>query len=100
MFVVIFQAILTVPEDEYLQTASQLRELALNDYGCLKFVAMTEGDQELALSWWADEESIRHWKQASDHLMAQQLGRERWYSSYSVEVGKITRKYAFPEDTA
>jgi heme-degrading monooxygenase HmoA len=93
MFVVIFRATARHLDAEYSTTAARLRELALTRFGCLEFVALTEGSQEVALSYWPDEASIRAWKQHADHLMAQQLGRERWYSSYRVEVAEIQRQY-------
>ena len=93
MFVVIFRATARQLDAEYSATAARLRELALSQFGCLEFVAVNEGDQEVALSYWPDEASIRAWKQHTDHLMAQQLGRERWYRGYSVEVAEIKRHY-------
>ena len=93
MFVVIFRATARHLDAGYSTTAARLRELALTRFGCLEFVAVTEGTQEVALSYWPDEVSIRAWKQHADHLMAQQLGRERWYSGYSVEVAEIKRQY-------
>jgi len=96
MFVVIFRATAQHLDAEYSATAAHLRELALTQFGCLEFLAVTEGNQEVALSYWPDEASIRAWKQHADHLMAQQLGRERWYSSYRVEVAEIKRHYGSP----
>lgn len=93
MFVVIFRATARALDAEYAATAAHLRELALRDFGCLEFVAVTEGDQEVALSYWPDEARIRAWKQQADHLMAQQLGRERWYSGYTVEIAEVRRRY-------
>ena len=93
MFVVIFRATARALDTDYAATAAHLRELALRDFGCLEFLAVTEGEQEIALSYWPDEASIRAWKQQADHLMAQRLGRERWYASYSVEVAEVKRAY-------
>ncbi len=45
------------------------------------------------MSYWPDEASIRAWKQHTDHLLAQHLGRERWYARYSVEVAEVKRHY-------
>jgi hypothetical protein len=28
-------------------------------------------------------------------VLAQQLGRERWYESYTVQVAEVTREYRF-----
>ena len=96
MFVVIFRATARQLDADYSATAARLRELALTQFGCLEFVAVTEGNQEVALSYWPDEASIRAWKQHTDHLMAQQLGRVRWYSGYCVEVAEIKRQYTVP----
>lgn len=96
MFVVIFRAKARNLDAEYSAMAAQMRQLALTQFGCLDFTAVTEGDQEVALSYWPDGASIRAWKLHTDHLMAQRLGRERWYASYSVEVAEITRRYRHP----
>jgi heme-degrading monooxygenase HmoA len=93
---VIFRAQARTLDTEYSRMAAQMRELALTRFGCLDFTAATEGEQEIALSYWPDEASIRAWKQHADHLMAQKFGRERWYASYSVEVAEVKRAYRGP----
>ncbi len=84
MYVVIFRARVRTLDSEYSRIAAQLRELALQQFGCLEFHALNEGANEVALSYWPDEQSIRAWKSHADHVLAQQLGRERWYASYTV----------------
>lgn len=96
MFVVIFRARVRQFDAEYSAMAAQMRALALNQFGCLDFTATTEGDQEIAVSYWPDEASIRAWKQHTEHLEAQKLGRDRWYTSYEVDIAEIRRNYAFP----
>ncbi|HSC69654.1 MAG TPA: antibiotic biosynthesis monooxygenase [Cellvibrio sp.] len=98
MYAVIFHAEIAQLDDEYFATAKQLRELALSQYGCLDFVATTEGEREIAISYWPSLEHIRHWKQNTPHLGAQQQGRSRWYKSYKVEVMEILRTYQQPND--
>jgi heme-degrading monooxygenase HmoA len=95
MFVVIFRAKVHRADSEYTQVAARMRELALGQFGCLEFTAVTEDQDEIALSYWPTEESIRAWKSHSEHVLAQQLGRERWYESYVVQVAEITREYRF-----
>ena len=70
-----------------------MRELALNEFGCTEFHAVTDGRDEIALSYWPDEDAIRAWKSHPEHLLAQQAGRDRWYESYSVQVARVTRQY-------
>lgn len=96
MYAVIFHAEIAQLDDEYFATAKQLRELAMTDYGCLDFVATSEGSREIAISYWPSLDHITHWQQNSEHLRAQQQGRARWYKSYKVEVVELLRTYAFP----
>jgi heme-degrading monooxygenase HmoA len=66
------------------RTAARMRDLALREFGGLEFHAVTEGDREVAVSCWPDEDAIRAWKRHPEHVLAQRAGRERWYESYSV----------------
>ncbi|MCU0676131.1 MAG: antibiotic biosynthesis monooxygenase [Myxococcota bacterium] len=93
MVVVIFRAQVRDADDEYSRVAARLRELALNDFGCLEFVSAHDGTVEIALSYWPDEASVAAWKREREHVLAQELGRERWYERYVVEVAEITRAY-------
>lgn len=95
MFAVIFRATTGTQDEEYSKTVARMRELAFDKYGCLDFVAVTEGKQEIAISYWENEASIREWKNDSEHALAQELGREKWYESYIVEVVEIKRSYKY-----
>lgn len=99
MYAVIFTARIKQLDDHYEQTASRMRQLARERYGCLDFVSSTQGDQEIAISYWQRESDILRWKQDPEHLQAQQLGRTRWYASYRVEVVEIRRHYSHDEQT-
>jgi heme-degrading monooxygenase HmoA len=44
----------------------------------------------------ANETSILAWKANVEHLVAQQLGKERWYAHYEVRVGRVERAYDGP----
>ncbi len=92
-YVVIFRARVRAFDDEYSSTAARMRDLALSQFGCLEFQAVTEGDHEVALSYWPDEASIRAWRAHPEHVLAQRAGRERWYASYTVQIATITREY-------
>lgn len=96
MFVVIFRAHIRQLDAEYNSMAARMRELALSQFGCLSFTAATEGDHEIAVSYWPDEASIRAWKQHAEHLEAQQLGRDRWYAGYDVDIAEVKRSYSRP----
>lgn len=93
MFVVIFRAKVKRLDTEYAAMAQRMRELAFKEFGCMDFVSLSEGDEEITLSYWPDEDSIRRWRLHPEHMRAQQLGKEKWYASYSVEVATIQRSY-------
>ena len=94
MYAVIFTAEVNQVDEEYSGTALRMRELAREKYGCTEFVSVTEGTKEISISYWESEEQIRRWKQDSEHLVAQQLGRSTWYNSYKVQVVEVVREYA------
>ena len=96
MFVVIFRAKVRRFDEDYSRVAARMRDLAIRKFGCLEFHAVTEGEHEVALSYWPDEESIRAWRNHPEHVLAQQAGRDRWYESYSVQVAEINREYRVP----
>lgn len=93
MYAVIFKAEINTFDDGYFKMAQRLRELAINQYGCTEFVAVTEGSLEIAISYWENQEKIQGWKQDAEHLVAQELGRSTWYKSYKVQVVEIIREY-------
>ncbi len=95
MYAVIFRAKPGTQDDEYGKTVARMRELAFDKYGCLDFIAVTEGDQEIAISYWQNEEEIREWKTDSEHFLAQEAGRSKWYESYVVQVVEIKREYKY-----
>ena len=93
MYVVIFRAEVNRFDDAYSAMAERMRELAINEYGCMEFTACTEGSYEIALSYWENESQIKVWRQNSEHLIAQELGKNNWYKSYTVQVVEIVREY-------
>ncbi|MEZ5534312.1 MAG: antibiotic biosynthesis monooxygenase [Thiolinea sp.] len=94
MYAVIFRAEINTLDDEYSAMAARMRDLAINEYGCMEFVSATEGAQELAISYWPDLRSIQNWKSNPEHLQAQALGRKKWYKSYQVQVVEVIKEYS------
>jgi heme-degrading monooxygenase HmoA len=95
MFAVIFRAVPGAQDEQYKKTVDRMRELAFTQYGCLDFVAVTEGEQEVAISYWENEEAIKAWKNDAEHTLAQGNGQRKWYQSYTVQVVEIKREYTF-----
>jgi heme-degrading monooxygenase HmoA len=93
-YAVIFRAQIRNFDDAYSRTGEQMRKLAMEQYGCTEFTAVTEGEQEIAISYWQDLDQIKRWKQDALHLAAQERGRTDWYRSYQVEIVEIVRRYS------
>lgn len=98
MFAVIFKARVGNQDQAYSDAVARMRELAFDKYGCLDFIALTEGDKEIAISYWTDEQAIVAWRKDSEHQLAQQFGKQSWYKSYQVEVTEVKRSYSWGED--
>ncbi|MCL6236471.1 antibiotic biosynthesis monooxygenase [Acinetobacter sp. ANC 5579] len=92
-YVVIFKACIRTLDELYFSTAQQLRDKALTHFNCQHFEALTEGEHEIALSYWNTLEDIRAWQQDAQHLVAQQLGKNQWYTNFSVEICEVLRRY-------
>jgi heme-degrading monooxygenase HmoA len=94
MYAVIFRATVGDLDQEYAEAMERMKKLAFEEYGCLDFVAFTEGNGRIAISYWNSEEDIRNWKNNSEHLSAQKQGAEKWYQSYTVQVAEVQREYS------
>lgn len=97
-YAVIFTSRRTEGDSGYEAMAGAMLELALKQRGCLG--AETARDAAgfgITVAYFADEGAIHAWKENSRHLVAQQLGKERWYSHYEVRVARVERAYSGPE---
>jgi len=82
------------PDDGYEDTAARMLELASRQPG---FLGVESARERLGLTvcYWSDLDAIAAWKAETEHVAAQQAGRERWYERYSVRVALVERAYAF-----
>lgn len=94
--VVIFRARHHATDERYIETAMALRDRAIAEFGCLEFVYSTTPEgEEIALSFWPDEASIKRWKADLDHQAAQREAYARWYSGFRIQIGEISREYGW-----
>ncbi|MDX2428268.1 MAG: antibiotic biosynthesis monooxygenase [Xanthomonadales bacterium] len=92
MYAVIFKASVAELDDEYSRMAERLKKLAFEKYGCQDFVSVTQGNEEIAISYWETEQQIHDWKQDPEHRLAQTRGRQKWYKSFSIDICKVIKK--------
>lgn len=97
-YAVIFTAQLTEKTQGYDAMADRMGELAAQQPGYLGMES-TRNDTGLGItvSYWADEAAIKNWKAVAEHALAQNMGRERWYSHYTLRVARVERHYQGPE---
>ncbi|QBF81728.1 antibiotic biosynthesis monooxygenase [Shewanella maritima] len=93
MYAVIFKAKVGEQDEQYTEMVARMRELAFEKYHCVDFIAVTEGDMEVAISYWNSEKDIERWHRDVEHAKAQMFGKQKWYQEYQVEVVEIKRKY-------
>jgi len=96
-YAVIFTSIRTDEDAQnYADMASLMAALAAEQPGYLG-VESARNDIGITVSYWESLEAIQHWKAQADHLIAQQMGREKWYSAYKTRVCKVERDYGFEQ---
>jgi heme-degrading monooxygenase HmoA len=80
----------------YEAMAISMDSLAARQPGYLGIESVRrEGELAITVSYWVDDESARAWKQVAEHQVAQQLGRDRWYTGYRLRVARVERDYGF-----
>ena len=91
-YAVIFSSLTTEVSEAYAETAARMVELAAQQPG---FLGVESAREELGItiSYWADLDSIKAWKRNAEHLMAQKMGREKWYSNYKARIARVERDY-------
>lgn len=91
MYAVIFKAKIRQLDDDYFELAVRMQDLALKKYGCTEFLSVSEKGTEIAISYWPSLAQIEVWRQDVEHLIAQSLGRNKWYESFEVQTLEIIR---------
>jgi len=82
---------------EYLQIASELRELLKDIDGFIsieRFQSISEEGKILSLSFWRDEKAIEQWRTLVEHRAAQKKGKDSLFNSYRIRVAPVVRDYS------
>jgi heme-degrading monooxygenase HmoA len=91
-YAVIFTSLRAEGDQGYGAMAGHMLELAAMQPGFLGVESARDG-VGITVSYWANLEAIQRWKQQAEHLEAQRLGRERWYSTFKVRIARVDRDY-------
>ena len=80
--------------DGYLEMAEKMETLAKHQEGFLGLDSV-RNQLGITVSYWDSLEAIKNWKHQSDHLIAQDKGKSKWYAWYNVKICKVEREYSF-----
>ena len=91
-YAVIFSSHRTVGDEGYNQMSVKMLELASTQPG---FLGVESAREEIGItvSYWQALDSIKTWKLNIEHIEAQKLGREKWYSNFRIRISKVEREY-------
>jgi heme-degrading monooxygenase HmoA len=91
-YAVIFTSLRTGIEEGYHETALEMERLAAIQPGYLGHESVRD-EIGLTVSYWESLQDIQNWKLQSDHLIAQRMGREKWYSAFKIRICQVERDY-------
>ncbi|MGJ8527809.1 antibiotic biosynthesis monooxygenase family protein [Maritalea sp.] len=101
MIAVIFEV---VPKEEhkatYLNIAAALKaelETLPGFISVERFQSLTDENKMLSLSFFEDEEAVRHWRNLQSHRLAQSKGRSKVFEGYRLRVANVLRDYGKTE---
>lgn len=83
-------------EAEYHRIADRMRELVQSMPGFVSIKTFTAPDGERVSVVEFDSETTHNaWREHPAHREAQRLGRERFYSEYRIQVGRVEKDYGW-----
>ncbi|CAH2714566.1 putative protein YqjZ [Neobacillus rhizosphaerae] len=96
-YVVIFTSQRTENDSKgYASMSDKMEELARLQPGFISVESARDHEGHgITVSYWESLEAIQKWKANTAHQVAQQKGKETWYSNYNVQICKIVREYSF-----
>lgn len=93
-YAVIFTTVVSENLEDYEKTARKMATLATQLKG---FLGMDSARNEIGItvSYWKTLDDITAWKNNTEHTLARNLGREKWYKTYQLRICKVEREYGF-----
>ena len=93
-YAVMFSSQRTDGDRGYEMMADRMVKLAANQPGFLAVESVrNENGFGITVSYWASKRASANWKAHAEHAVAQETGKQLWYSDYTVRVAKVEREY-------
>lgn len=95
-------------KQDYLDRAAALRNQLASIDGVIsieRFESLYEPGKILSLGFFENEDAVTAWRNASEHRIAQQLGRAGYFVDYRLRMAHVLRDYGMhqrdeaPEDS-
>ena len=93
-YVVIFTSVRTPGDKGYDQMSDKMMELVSKQEGFLGCESARE-ETGITVSYWKDLDSIKKWKENTEHSFTGKMGKELWYKSFKTRIAKVERDYDF-----
>lgn len=88
-----------VDNQEYEKMAETMVQLAHNQKGFLGIESCRGIDgYGITVSYWQNQEDIVNWKVNTEHQIAQEFGRSKWYDRFTTRICKVEREYSFEKE--
>ena len=97
-YAVIFSSVRTKGNNGYYEMSEQMVGLAAEQDGFLG-METARNDLGITVSYWRDLESVKKWRNNSEHSIARSKGRSDWYQSFKTRIAKVERDYEFEKVT-
>ena len=93
-YAVIFTSERTEGDNGYDAMANAMESLAEQQPG-FRGIESARSAVGITVSYWDSIEAIQAWKNNAAHLVAQQFGKEKWYSGYQIRICRVEHEYGF-----
>ena len=93
-YAVIFTSIKSETDDGYEEMAEKMVNLAKIQDGFLGLES-ARNEVGITVSYWRDLESIKKWRENSEHTIARETGRKLWYQEFKVRIALVEKEYGF-----
>jgi heme-degrading monooxygenase HmoA len=83
--------------EDYFSIASNLKQILENCDGFVRserFSSLVNEGKILSLSVWEDEESVKKWRNQTEHRINQEKGRNYMFERYNITVTSLIRSYS------
>ncbi|MFJ3669630.1 antibiotic biosynthesis monooxygenase family protein [Streptomyces sp. NPDC090106] len=95
-YMAVFTTVRSEEQSGFGETDARLEELVRGIPGFLGAEhAQNPGGLGITVAYFRDADALARWGEHAEHRAAQKRGREQWYESYTLHVGRVERSNEF-----